>query len=90
MSQCFRYECPNATDFCNQNSYKVKKGSRCNIDHHETWSYTKLKENLINDKILKKEEDYYIFEKDYCFESPSAAASIILGKQSPGPLDWKI
>ncbi len=72
-----------------ENQYKVLSGSRCNIEHHDSWSYGELKDMLLKDGILVKKEKYLELIKDYIFKTPSESASIVLGKQSPGPLDWK-
>lgn len=72
-----------------ENQYKVLAGSRCNIEHHDSWSYNSLKNTLLQEKILLEKENYLEFKEDYIFKSPSEASSIVLGKQSPGPLDWK-
>jgi hypothetical protein len=71
------------------NGYLVLKGSKCNKEHHDTWSYTKLKNDLINEGVLSDRSTYLEFTKDYIFKTPSESASIVLGKQAPGPLDWK-
>ena len=48
-------------------------------------SYYKLRLQLENEGTIK---DRY-FQKDYEFNSPSAASTVILGRNSNGNLDWK-
>ena len=44
---------------------------------------------ISNGYIEKKDEDLYIFVKDYVFNSPSAASDIILGNSTSGWKKWK-
>ncbi|MFA6790214.1 MAG: GIY-YIG nuclease family protein, partial [Parcubacteria group bacterium] len=47
-------------------------------------------EKLISNGYLeKKDENLYIFTKDYVFNSPSAASDIILGNSTSGWKKWK-
>ncbi len=70
--------------------YKVLKGSICNDSEVEyEWSHGNLKDELMNSKIIIKNNDYLTFNQDYIFSSPSAAASIVTARQSPGPIEWK-
>ena len=39
--------------------------------------------------IRKKDENSYVFLKDYIFNSPSGASNIILGRNSNGWTEWK-
>ncbi|MEF9933630.1 MAG: DUF4357 domain-containing protein, partial [Cetobacterium sp.] len=49
----------------------------------------KIIEKLLDLNILKEEDDKYLFEKDYLFSSPSAAARIVLGRSANGWTEWK-
>ncbi|MFX4153970.1 DUF4357 domain-containing protein [Aliarcobacter butzleri] len=85
-----RTDSKNAKMLIIDGGYKVLKGSKCNPnDIPYEFSYTKLRENLLREGILVKKDAYLEFTKDYVFDSPSAAASIITARQSAGPLDWK-
>lgn len=47
-------------------------------------------EKLIKNNYLQKKDDsFYIFTNDYVFNSPSAAANVILGNSSNGLICWK-
>ncbi len=47
-----------------------------------------LRQQLIDDGVLVPSEKQLIFEKDYEFSSPSAAASVIHGGQANGLMAW--
>ncbi len=54
-------------------------------------SYGKLKAELIADGVLAScESDRYVFAKPYSFRSPSAAAAVILDRNSNGRAEWKL
>jgi rRNA processing protein Gar1 len=44
---------------------------------------------LSNNYLVKKDDNLYIFVKDYVFNSPSAASDIILGNSTSGWKKWK-
>jgi hypothetical protein len=44
---------------------------------------------ILNGYLEKKDNDLYIFVKDYVFNSPSAASDIILGNSTSGWKKWK-
>ena len=48
-----------------------------------------LRKRLIDEGILKKVNEVYIFQQDYIFNSPSAAAATILGRSANGWMSWK-
>jgi len=64
------------TQFSNSNT--VAERNKKNID--------KL---ISNGYLEKKDDDHYIFIKDYVFNSPSAASGIILGNFINGWKEWK-
>jgi ABC-type cobalamin/Fe3+-siderophores transport system ATPase subunit len=49
----------------------------------------KMRDKLINDKVLKLAEDKYIFVRDYTFNSVSTAGCVILGRNTNGWEMWK-
>jgi hypothetical protein len=54
-------------------------------------SYTALKDNLVNQGVLQVQSDtLYLFAKPYSFRSPSAAAAIVLDRNSNGLTEWKV
>src|SRR5699024_4214353 len=54
-------------------------------------SIKKMRESLISKNILKLSPDgeYYVFEENYAFNSPSYAASAIAGGHENGRRQWK-
>ncbi len=44
---------------------------------------------LLNSYLKKKDDNLYVFVKDYVFNSPSAASDIILGNSTSGWKKWK-
>ena len=48
-----------------------------------------LPKRLIEEDILKNENNVYVFQQDYIFNSPSAAAATILGRSANGWTSWK-
>lgn len=48
-----------------------------------------LRKRLLAEEVLKEVNDVYVFQQDYIFNSPSAAAATILGRSSNGWKSWK-
>lgn len=48
-----------------------------------------LRKRLIEEEILKNENEVYVFQQDYIFNSPSAAAATVLGRSANGWTSWK-
>jgi hypothetical protein len=69
----------------------VFAGSKCNLTEAKSAKTTvvSLRRKLIEDKILIQEDDAYNFASDYIFSSPSAAASVVLARETNGWLEWK-
>jgi hypothetical protein len=54
-------------------------------------SYADLKESLVKAGILVDVDDQrYSFAQPYSFKSPSAAAAVILDRNSNGRTEWKV
>ncbi len=75
-----------------QDSFKVLKNSEATISTSNSISPGRIKqrERFIKDGIWIKDENNkkYIFQEDVLFNSLSAAASVILGRQAAGPICW--
>ncbi len=72
---------------------KVLKGSKANKESAKSFekhNYKKIKDELIGNKILIMDENLLIFADDYVFDSPSAAAAVVLGRSASGPREWKM
>ncbi|ADV50872.1 hypothetical protein Celal_3617 [Cellulophaga algicola DSM 14237] len=48
-----------------------------------------LRNRLIEEEILKRDNNVYVFQQDFIFNSPSAAAATILGRSANGWTSWK-
>jgi len=55
--------------------------------HHH--NYKNLRDSLIKKGKLIEKGDFCIFVDDYVFDSPSAAAAVVLGRSAAGPREWK-
>jgi hypothetical protein len=55
-------------------------------------SYGDFKQELIGQGVLKitNDTDSYIFTRPYAFRSPSAAAAVVLDRNSNGRREWKV
>ena len=68
----------------------VLTGSLCKRDTGSTNVYARLKQQLIDDGILITDGDYYRFTQTYGFDSPSAAAAVVLDRNSNGRREWRV
>lgn len=50
----------------------------------------KLRDTLISDGVITKEQDKLILKRDYLFSSSSSAAMIIMGRSANGLTEWKM
>ncbi len=53
-------------------------------------SYASLKADLVLKGVLVNKGDGYVFEESYPFKSPSAAAAVVLDRNSNGRQEWKV
>lgn len=51
--------------------------------------FNALREELLKNEIIKKNEEKLIFIMDYLFSSPSAAAAVVMGRSANGLKEWK-
>ena len=75
-----------------KNGFLVFDGAKCNLQVTGSFnggSESKMRNFLIDNKILIQKDNFYILQKDYLFKSPSMASSTILGMRSNGWLWWK-
>jgi hypothetical protein len=71
--------------------FLIHKGGKANIETTKGMNkwIGELRKRLIEEEILKKENLVYVFQQDYIFNSPSAAAATILGRSANGWTSWK-
>lgn len=69
----------------------IFEGSEANIKESEgaNESLKKRRKELIDNGILKKEKDKYVFSRDYIIKSPSGAAETIMGCNRSANDGWK-
>lgn len=53
-------------------------------------NWKSLRESLIHDQIIANINGKLVFNKDYLFTSPSAAAAIVMGRSANGLTEWKL
>ena len=51
--------------------------------------FSSLRDELIENEVIKEEQGKLIFFTDYLFSSPSSAAAIIMGRNANGLIEWK-
>ncbi|WP_039019109.1 GIY-YIG nuclease family protein [Halocynthiibacter namhaensis] len=56
----------------------------------ETNIRVRLYEELKNTGVIRLDGEHCVFEKDYAFQSTSAAAEFITGRSTSGPTNWKL
>jgi len=59
------------------------------FDRPEDRGARELRDALIADGTLAREDNVYVFQTDYVFHSSSLAASVILGRSASGPEEWR-
>jgi hypothetical protein len=71
--------------------FVVRKGSKAKRQAYPSanGATTHLRNDLIKQEVLTIQDDIYIFTQDYVFNSPSLAASVILGRNANGRIEWK-
>ncbi len=75
-----------------ENNFRVLKGSKIRkgeADSFHRYNYASLKSKVLKTAKFIEQDEFYILEEDYTFQSMSAASSVILGRQSNGFIDWK-
>jgi len=76
----------------NDGKIRVLKGSEAvekNVASFDSHFYRGLKDELLHMGRLARKGKNLIFTDDYVFDSPSAAAAIILARSASGPVEWK-
>ncbi len=70
----------------------VAQGSEALKDTELTNSYATLKRNLVQQEVLAlgAAPDRYVFTRDWAFSSVSAAAAVVLDRNSNGRVEWRL
>ncbi|WP_211233391.1 GIY-YIG nuclease family protein [Pontibacter actiniarum] len=74
----------------NEKGFIVVSGSQAKkeLSSSITETYKALRQKLIDTNVLVDRGSHYEFTADTIFSSPSAAANMILGRQSNGLIEW--
>ncbi len=76
-----------ATGRSTAEGFVVLKGSKVAVETVTSMaSYVKLREVLIEKKLI---DEAFCFTQDYLFNSPSAAAAVVMGRNANGLIEWK-
>ena len=70
--------------------YIVAKGSEAKktLSNSCTETYRKMRRKLLETNIMVESGDQLVFAEDAVFNSPSAAANMVLGRNSNGFTEW--
>jgi len=74
------------------NGFIVLKGSEIAISTVSSMrkTFLELRSRLIDEGVVVKDKEKFIFKQDYEFSSPSTAASIVMGRSANGLTEWKL
>jgi hypothetical protein len=84
----------NALGYESNQGFVVKENSQASADitqsmREQMHGIVDLRQDLINNEVLRRVGESYVFQQDYSFSSPSTAAAIILGRSANGRTEWK-
>jgi hypothetical protein len=74
--------------------FVVKSGSQAvcetvpSMQQHVRGMYD-LRQELIGNGVLERDNDHFRFAQDFVFSSPSTAAAVVLGRSANGRIEWK-
>ncbi len=77
-----------AVGFVSNNGFTVLKGAVINVEttkSFEDHTYYNLRQKLIDEQVIVD----YKLTRDYEFNAPSAASSVVLGRASNGKTEWR-
>jgi hypothetical protein len=80
----------NATMVETDGGFVVKAGSQASLSTSKSIAegWLKIRKKLLDAEVLREEGGSLVFAEDASFSSPSAASSVVLGRQAPGPVSW--
>lgn len=79
-----------ARGYEDKQGFVVCRGSQAAKTEGFTWPSLKaLRTGLVERQVLVEQDGTYVFDQDYRFRSPSAAAGTVLGRETNGRTDWK-
>jgi hypothetical protein len=71
-------------------AFVVRAGSYASATTSKSMAagWLKIRKKLIDAGVLIPHKGQLLFKEDSAFSSPSAASSVVLGRQAPGPISW--
>lgn len=83
-----------ATGYEASQGFVVRVGSQAVVETSSAisehfGSASALRQELISNGVLALANGFYQFTQDYSFSSPSTAATIVLGRNAAGRIEWK-
>jgi hypothetical protein len=83
-----------ATGYEASQGFVVRAGSQAAVETSSAisehfGSASALRQELISNGVLALANGFYQFTQDYSFSSPSTAATIVLGRNAAGRIEWK-
>lgn len=71
-------------------AFVVRAGSEASVATSKSIApgWLNIRKKLLEAGVLQQRSDRYVFVEDASFSSPSAASSVVLGRQAPGPVSW--
>lgn len=80
-----------ARGFESDEGFVVQSGSLIRLDEVESMppSFSEIRKQLIDAGVLSRKGDQWVMTQDYVFGSPSTAASVVMGRNANGRVEWK-
>lgn len=71
--------------------FVVFKGSEVASDTAPSFpkGFNTLREELLENEIIREIDGKLVFQADYLFSSPSSAAAVVMGRSANGLIEWK-
>lgn len=71
-------------------AFVVRAGSEASLSTSKSIApgWLNIRKKLLDAGVLEAKTDRFVFVEDASFSSPSAASSVVLGRQAPGPVSW--
>ncbi len=69
--------------------FRLLEGSKIKKTNTDSFTYQDVKDLFLEKAKYRDEDEFYILEEDYIFQSKSASSSVVLGRSSNGQTEWK-
>ncbi len=80
-----------AIDYESSDGFGVKEGGLARVKTSASISKypLELRESMLSRKVFTESKDQYLLAQDYTFNSPSQAATVMIGRNANGRVEWK-